>query len=112
MLHKDYLHKKIFFKLNIPTKIQIIEFYPVKRKKKNGLKLNIWFTPFCRNFIFVVIYVVFSPRKSIFPKFQSSQEKSFFFCPISFICHLSQLSSLCESYVISVREAIRKKKAD
>ena len=50
----------------------VISLSPVKRKKKNAIGLNIWFTLFCCNFKFVVICGFFFFAKSVFPKFQSS----------------------------------------
>ena len=40
----------------------VISLSPVKRKKKNAFGLNIWFTLFCCEFKFVVIYAFFPPN--------------------------------------------------
>ena len=50
--------------------------YHLSKGRPIAYGLNIWFTLFCHNFKFVVIYVFFS-AKSVLPKFQSSQKMFF-----------------------------------
>ena len=60
---------------------KICRFYhlsPTKRKNMNGFWLNIWFTLFCLDLKFVVIYTFLFPPNLYTPNFRFHQKKGFF----------------------------------